>query len=587
VYDEMLHHELVKGSITLIKNSKSIFPIQDLVKNKIAYVKLGDDGADVFVNRLNDYAQVDVISADRLDELISKLKPYNLVIIGYHKSNAHAWKDFKFKNQELVWLQEIARQKKVIVDVFASPYSLLDLKSFNNIDALVLSYQNSEISQDISAQLIFGAGMTTGKLPVSISSNYKAGHGYVSKNLRRLSYGIPERVGLSSKKLQRVDSIAEVIIQQKMAPGAQILVARQGQVVYHKSFGYHTAEKSKPVKNTDLYDLASLTKILGGVPSIMKATEDQKFNFDSNLGALFPFLKNTDKDTITVREALSHNGRLKAWIPYYIETLDSVTKQPLKEYYSVRKSKKYGIQVAENMYLRTSFKDSIYKRIADSPLREEAGYKYSGLIFYLFKEYIEREYGKDLQAFNQTNFYQPLGATSMTYNPLQRFNKDRIVPTEIDKYYRKQLLHGYVHDQGAAMLNGINGNAGLFANANDIAKMMQMYLQEGYYGGKQYFKRETLTNFTKRHYEQDSIRRGLGFDKPQINPEIMATCGCVSSESFGHSGYTGTYTWADPKSKLIYVFLSNRVYPTAANDKLVKENMRTEVQRIVQEALID
>lgn len=586
-YDDVLHQELVRNSVTLIKNSKTIFPVKDLVKNKIAYVKLGDSDNSMFVERLNDYTQVDVISGDKLDAIIKKLKPYNLVIIGYHKSNANPWKDFKFKNQELVWLQEIARQKKVILDVFASPYSLLDIKTFTNIDAIVVSFQNSKIAQDVSAQLLFGAGQTKGKLPVSINTNFKVGQGYVSQDLRRLTYGFPERVGLSSGKLQRVDSIAHVILAEKMAPGLQVLVARKGQVVYRKSFGYHTAEKKREVKNTDIYDLASLTKILGGVPSIMKAHEDKKFTLDSKLGRLFPYLKNTDKDTITVRKALSHNGRLQAWIPYYISTLDSITKKPLKEFYNVRKTKKYGIQVAENLFLRTSFKDSIYKMIADSPLREKNGYKYSGLIFYLFKDYIERQYGKGLDEFNDINFYKPIGATTLTYNPLKKFTQNRIVPTEIDKFYRKQLLHGYVHDQGAAMLNGVNGNAGLFANANDIAKMMQLYLQEGFYGGKQYFKKETISTFNKRHFEQDSVRRGLGFDKPQIDPEIKATCGCVSPKSFGHSGYTGTYAWADPQTKLIYVFLSNRVYPTAANDKLVKQNIRTEVQRLVQEAIID
>ena len=587
VYDDVLHQELARNSITLIKNSKSIYPVKDLVRNKIAYVQLGDAENTSFVERLNDYAQVDVITGDKLDAVIKKLKPYNLVVIGYHKSNANPWKDFKFKNKELVWLQEIARQKRVILDVFANPYSLLDIKTFTNIDAIIVSYQNSKISQDVSAQLLFGAGQTKGKLPVSINNSFKAGHGYVSNDLRRLTYGFPERVGLSTEKLKRVDSIAEVIINKKMAPGLQVLVAKKGQVVYRKSFGFHTAEKKNPVKNTDIYDLASLTKILGGVPSIMKANEDQKFSLDSKLGDLLPYLKNTDKDTITVLQALSHNGRLKAWIPYYIHTLDSITKKPLKEFYNVRKTKKYGIQVAENLFLKTSFKDSIYKMIADSPLREGNGYKYSGLIFYLFKDYIERQYGKKLNEFNDIHFYEPLGATTLTYKPLEKFSANRIVPTEIDKYYRKQLLHGYVHDQGAAMLNGVNGNAGLFANANDIAKMMQMYLQEGFYGGKQYFKKETINTFNKRHFEQDSVRRGLGFDKPQLDPEIKATCGCVSPKSFGHSGYTGTYVWADPQTKLIYVFLSNRVYPTAANDKLVKENIRTEVQQLVQEAIIE
>jgi len=587
IEDDILHHELVKNSITLVKNKESTFPVRDLTQHKIAYVKLGDADNTTFVDRLNDYAKVDVIQGKTLNVLLKNLKPYNLVIIGYHKSNDHAWKGFKFKNKELVWLQEIARKKQVILDVFASPYSLLDIKTYTNIDAALISYQNSKMAQDVSAQLIFGAGVAKGKLPVSINDDFVAGHGLISSNLNRLAYTFPEKVGISSKKLQRVDSIAQVILDEKMAPGMQILVARKGQVIYRKSFGYHTAEKRSMVKNTDLYDLASLTKILGGMPPIMKAYEEEKFDLDTQIGSIMPVLKGTDKDSITIKESLSHYGRFKAWIPYYLTTLDSVTKEPLKEYYNVRKTKKYDTQVARNMYLMSSFKDSMYMMIAESTLREKKEYKYSGLIFYLFKDYLEKEYGTSLDKINTTHFYQPLGATTLTFKPLDKFSERRIVPTEIDKFYRKQLLHGYVHDQGAANLGGVNANAGLFSNSNDVAKMMQLYLQKGHYGGKRYFEKETLEKFNKRYYEEEGVRRGLGFDKPQLDQDVKATCGCVSPKSFGHSGYTGTYTWADPETELVYVFLSNRVYPTSNNSGLVMKNIRTEVQRLIQEAIID
>ncbi len=587
VEDDILHHELVKNSITLVKNKESTFPVRDLMQHKIAYVKLGDADNTTFVDRLNDYAKVDVIQGKTLNVLLKNLKPYNLVIIGYHKSNDHAWKGFKFKNKELVWLQEIARKKQVILDIFASPYSLLDIKTYTNIDAALISYQNSKMAQDVSAQLIFGAGVAKGKLPVSINDDFVAGHGLISSNLNRLAYTFPEKVGMSSKKLQRVDSIAQVILDEKMAPGMQILVARKGEVVYRKSFGYHTAEKRSMVKNTDLYDLASLTKILGGMPPIMKAYEEEKFDLDTQIGSIMPVLKGTDKDSITIKESLSHYGRFKAWIPYYLTTLDSVTKEPLKEYYNVRKTKKYETQVARNMYLMSSFKDSMYMMIAESTLREKKEYKYSGLIFYLFKDYLEKEYGTSLDKINTTHFYQPLGATTLTFKPLDKFSEKRIVPTEIDKFYRKQLLHGYVHDQGAANLGGVNANAGLFSNSNDVAKMMQLYLQKGHYGGKRYFEKETLEKFNKRYYEEEGVRRGLGFDKPQLDQDVKATCGCVSPKSFGHSGYTGTYTWADPETELVYVFLSNRVYPTSNNSGLVMKNIRTEVQRLIQEAIID
>ncbi len=584
---EILHHQLVENSITLVKNERDVFPIKDLAESKIAYVKLGDADNNTFIERLNDYAQVDVISGKKLDEIIKRLKPYSQVIIGYHKSNANPWKDFKFANKELVWLQEIARKKHVILDIFASPYSLLDIKTFTNIEGLVVSYQNSQISQDISAQMIFGALSTKGELPVSINNYFAQGTGLKSTDLKRLSYGYPEEVGMSSELLHRVDSIANEVIDSAMAPGLQVLVARHGKVVYRKNFGYHTDKKVRKVKDTDLYDLASVTKILGGLPLIMKLEEEGKLPLDSQLGDLMPVLKNSDKDTITLRDALSHYGRFVPWIPYFKFTVDSITQKPMGKYYRARGSRKFPVEVAKNFYLRSDYKDSIYQMIADSPLREKREYKYSGLIFYLIKEYLEKTYKKPMDITNDQYFYKPLGAKTLTYKPLEKFLKNSIVPTERDKYYRNQLLHGYVHDQGAAMLGGVNGNAGLFSSSNDVAKMMQMYMQEGYYGGKRFLKRETIQKFNHRYYEKDSVRRGLGFDKPQIDPEIKATCGCVSSESFGHSGYTGTYTWADPETQLVYVFLSNRVYPTAENDKLIEHDIRTKTQQLIQDAIIE
>ncbi len=578
---------MVENSITLLKDDGGDFPIKELANSKIAYVKLGDAENTTFLERLNDYTQVDVISDKNLDKLIAKLEPYNHVIIGYHKSNANPWKDFKFANKELVWLQEIARNNCVILDIFASPYSLLDIKTFTNIESVLVSYQNSKIAQDISAQMIFGGLSTKGKLPVSINDEFAEGFGLQSTDLKRLSYGLPENVGMSSEKLKRIDSIANVVIDGRMAPGMQVLVARHGKVIFRKNYGYHTYKKIQKVNEDNLYDLASLTKILGGLPMIMKAEEEGKFTLESTLGELMHVLRGSNKDTITVKEALSHYGRLRPWIPYYVKTLDSITQKPLQKYYRKNHSKKFKIKVAENLYLRTDYMDTIYQLIADVDQLKKLKYRYSGLPFYLFKDYIEKQYEQPMNKLNDEIFYKPLGARTLTYKPLEKFDKMEIVPTERDDYYRQQLLRGYVHDMGAAMLDGVSGNAGLFANSNDVAKMMQMYLQKGFYGGKRFLKHETIQKFNHRYYEEDGVRRGLGFDKPQLDPEIKASCGCVSSKSFGHSGFTGTYTWADPETGLLYVFLSNRVYPTMKNNKLGKQNIRTIVQQLIQDAIVE
>lgn len=586
IEDEILNRRLVESSITLVQNKDNLLPIKNLENNRIAYVKIGKNSNKAFVSRLKDYAKVDIIQADNLDRLLQKLENYQTVIMGFHTSLG-AYANYKMSDRELTMLQAVSRKHKVILDIFASPYSLLKIKSYTNIDAIIVSYQNTLLAQDISAQIIFGGLDVKGKLPVSIKEDFDVGFGLQVSNNKRLGYSIPEDVGMDGEKLARIDSIAKVVIDSAMAPGLQVLVARHGKVVYRKSFGYYTYDSIKKVNNQSIYDLASVTKILGGLPMIMKAEEEGKFGLESTLGELMPVLRESNKDTITVKEALSHYAKIKPYIVYYSTMIEGDDNKPMPKYFRSKKSKEFSVQVANELYMRNDYLDTIFKLIAETPQREELAYKYSGLPFYLFKDYLEKEYKEPLDQLDNKYFYGPLGATTLTYNPLNKFPKSRIVPTEEDDFFRHQLLHGYVHDEGAAMMGGVSGNAGLFSNSNDVAKIMQMYLQNGYYGGKSYLKPETLEKFNFRYYEAEGVRRGLAFDKPQLDTISQATCGCTSFKSFGHSGYTGAYTFADPESEIVYVFLSNRVYPTRENNKLGKENIRTEVQRLIQEAIID
>lgn len=585
--DELLFRTLMKEAITVVKNDSEILPVKELENNKIAYVKLGDSDNLNFTNTLKKYTEIDIVEDKNLTDLLQKLKLYDTVIIGYHKSNETPWESFKMSPEELIRLQAIAKNHKVILDVFASPYTLLDVSDFDSIDAILVSYQNNSESQEISAQIIFGATEAKGKLPVSIKKIFPEGTGINTSNLMRLSYSIPEEVGMSSKLLEKIDSVTKIVVDSLMAPGGQVLVARYGKVIYHKSFGYQTYDKKQAVKLTDLYDLASVTKILGGLPMIMKSEEAGLLNLDETLGEFMPYLKGSNKDTITLKKALSHVGKITPWIPFYLETIDSITKKPYPNLYRTAKSEGFSIKVTENLYLIDSYTDTIYKRIAEVPQLKKEGYRYSGLIFYLFKKYLKDTFHKEMDELNSDNFYKPLGATTLGYLPLDKFNAQEIAPTEIDNYYRHQKLQGDVHDMGAAMMNGVNGNAGLFSNSNDVAKMMQMYLQKGYYGGKRYFEAKTIDKFNHRYFENDSIRRGLGFDKPDFDPKISATSKYASSNSFGHSGFTGTYTWADPANGILYVFLSNRVFPTMSNNKLGEKNIKTEIHNLIYEAIIE
>jgi beta-glucosidase-like glycosyl hydrolase/CubicO group peptidase (beta-lactamase class C family) len=587
IEDELLHRNLVENSITLLKNKSLIFPIQHLERKKIAYVKLGDGAHSDFLNMLKNYAEIDEVSNENIDSLMTQLKDYNLVIVGYHKSNDNPWKDYKFKNRELEILQEIAKKNTIILNVFASPYSLLQLENFKNIEGVVVSFQNSKIAQEISAQMLFGALEIKGKLPVSIAGQFSENEGLMSNSLGVLGYSIPEDVGLSSQKLSKIDLVAQNAVNLKMAPGMQILVARKGKVVYQKSFGFHTDEKTTPVINSDLYDIASITKIVATLPLIMELEEREILDLNSTLGNLIHKLRRTNKNKLTVKEVLSHYGGLKPYFPFYLKTLDSATKRPSAEFYRSERSHKFNIKVTDSLYLLSSYEDEMFEIIAQSELLKKKEYKYSDLPYYIFKEFIEHHYKNDLNVLTQLHFYRSLGANRTTYVPLDKFSKNEIVPTEKDNYYRHKLVHGEVHDMGAAMQGGIGGHAGIFSNANDLAKIMQMYLQKGYYGGKRYFQPETIEKFNHRYFASEGVRKGVGFDKPQIKESEKATCGCVSDSSFGHSGFTGTYTWADPESEIVYVFLSNRVFPTSANMDLVKYNVRTEIQQLIQDAIID
>lgn len=584
VNDDALYEKAIESALTVLKNEKAILPIKDIQKKKIAYVNLGDDSGSPFYQQLKKYADVDWVRASSLDAMISKLKKYNYVIVGFHKSNENPWKGYKFGDKELVWLYEIARTNTVILDVFARPYAMLDLKTTANFEGIIMSYQNSDVAQEVSAQLIFGAREANGKLPVSLGDDFPLNTHFRTKSLRRLQYGTPESVGMNSYKLKRIDTLGWSGLWGDMMPGAQILVARKGKVIYEKNFGYHTQDKKNRVRSNDIYDVASLTKILATLPMVMSLVDRGIISMDTKLSEMLPEYKNSNKANITLKEMLSHYARLKAWIPFYAKTLDTVTNRPSSKYYRKVADDQFSIKVANDLYMRKDYKDSIYDAIRESELRSRLSYKYSDLPFYILKKYLEEFYGTSLDRLVERDLYGSIGANFTGYKPLSRFRKEDIVPTENDTYFRMQKVHGYVHDQGAAMLDGVSGHAGLFSNANDVAKIMQMYLWKGFYGGKRYFQPETLDLFNTCYFCDDDVRRGVGFDKPQLG-DSGPTCGCVSMTSFGHSGFTGTFTWADPEQEIVYVFLSNRTYPSADNRKLISSDLRSRIQEAIYEAI--
>ncbi|WP_035672806.1 glycoside hydrolase family 3 N-terminal domain-containing protein [Flavobacterium sp. 83] len=581
--NEALNYELYENAITVLKNTTSVLPIKNLESQKIAYVKIGDDTNDSFASTLKKYADVTVFSDRNLDSLQVKLKDFTTVIIGVHKSDV-AFKNGDLNSEELAKINFLAKNNNVILDVFAKPYSLLPITNFDDVEGLVVSYQNNDIAQIVSAELIFGAIDAKGKLPVSINTSFKVNDGLTTEKVNRLGFATPENVGMNSAVLSQIDVLAKKAISAKMTPGIQILVAKNGKVIYQKSFGYHTYDSTIKVKDSDIYDVASLTKILATLPNVMLQYDQQKINLETTLGSMSPIFKNTDKQDIHFKELLSHYAGLVAGIPFYKATIDR-SKFPSERFFRKVSEEQFSKQLGDSLFVRNDFHDTIMKMIIKSKLSLKKEYKYSDLTFMILKDYLENTTGKKLDDLIQENFYNSLGMNNSTFNPLRKFDKNRIPPTEIDTYFRHQILQGYVNDLSAALEGGVSGHAGIFSNAMDVAKMMQLYLQKGNYGNHQYFSEKTFNDFNTCYFCAAGNRRGVGFDKPQLGTE-GPTCGCASMTSFGHTGFTGTMAWADPETKIVYVFLSNRTFPLATENKLSKGNIREDIQEVIYNAII-
>ena len=588
---KLLDKKLVQSSLTLLQNYDNLLPLKSLDTLKMASVSIGEDASD-FKQMLSNYGPIthftisEQATASEQAVLLNKLAPFNVVIASIHKSNENAWKSYKIAKETDIFLQAIALQSKVIVSIFANPYSINSFLFTNNFDGLILAYQNSKVAQEQTAQAIFGGIGIHGKLPVN-TKHYPIHSGLKTESIR-MRYVSPEEINFRTDLLYKIDSIVDNAISQAATPGCQVLIAKDGNIFFNKSYGFHSYDKKTAVKNTDIYDLASITKIGATVPVLMDMVDDKKFNLDHHLGKYLD-LDSTNKKDLIIRDILAHQAGLPSWIPFYKKTLvkDSVSgKSEFRDtLYSNTFSQQYPHKVATGIYLHQQYPDSIIQQIKQSELLEKKKYLYSDLGYYMFKEIIEKEYKKPLNKITEELFYKRLGMENLGYLPLERIDEKRIVPTEMDFEYRSQLLKGYVHDQGAAMQDGVGGHAGLFSNANDLAKLIQMYLQKGQYGGEQYLSEQVISEFTKRQFPE-SNRRGAGFDKPFFKgQEGGPVCQSASALSFGHSGFTGTLAWADPENQLLYIFLSNSIHPDASNKKLLKMNVRTEIMQVIYDSL--
>jgi len=587
---EVVLRRLVEASLTLVKNDRSLIPLQKLDTLRIASISIGYKTENTFQKRLSDYAQVEHFFAGEepgtteASTLLGKLKNHNMVIISIHRSNDSPFKSYKFPAAVKSFIRTISQQKQVVLAVFANPYSLVNFDEALGCESVIMSYQDSELAQDYSAQLIFGGIPARGKLPVSVSPEYPAGHGVITEKAVRMKYTIPEDIGMDSRKFDRIGQIVEKAIRDTVFPGCQILAARDGIVFYREAFGYHTYDKKKGVSNDDLYDIASITKVSSTLPSVIRLIDEGKIDVQGKLGDYLPELIGTDKYAVKLVDLLTHQAGFKSWIPFHMATMTK-DRRYIPGVYDTAYSEQYPLKVADHLFANRNIPDTMFKANVSYPLSGKKKYVYSDLGFYYLKKIVEKLSGKSLDVYTYDNFYHPLGATTLTYNPLNKFPRERIAPTENDTLYRRQLIHGYVHDQGAALMGGVAGHAGLFSNSNDLAKLMQMYLNLGEYGGEQYLKQNTMQECIRCQYCVNGNRRGIGFDKPNTDGSGGNACDCVSYLSFGHSGFTGTLAWVDPETRLVYIFLSNRVYPNAENKKLIREGQRALIQQVFYDAL--
>ena len=461
-----------------------------------------------------------------------------------------------------------------------------DAEALQSYEAIIYSSRQDSVQSDLISQMIFGGRAFADTLDLDIYG-YAAGSGVFTEGGLRFSFGQPKDADMDSVYLiTRIDSIAKHAIDSGVAPGIQVLVARDGMVVMHKTYGYQTYDAVTPVTKNMLYDFASVTKITGALPVLMKLYDEDKFSLDATMGTYLPYFAKGNKKKLHYRNILSHNARLKSWIPYWTTTIKKNGKYK-KNTLSHDSSANYSVKLVDDLYLHKDYRDIIYKQIKKSPLNENAGFVYSGLSFYLYPDIIETITGQDFETYVKSNIYKPLGASTITYNPLRYYPRDRIIPTEIDTFFRKTPLHGVVHDEGAAMMRGVSSNAGLFGSTLDLAKLMQMYLWKGQFGGSQFITTNTMELFTSCHYCYEGNRRGLAFDKPVLeNKEDGSTAIDASEHSFGHSGYTGTFAWADPDTGILFIFMSNRVYPTRLNRKLYQLNVRPSMHQTIYDARI-
>lgn len=575
---DALRAQIARNVVTVINNDTHLLPIMNT--HHIAYVGIGADST-VFGKRLNEELNADTYyldykdSTDKSQQILDSIKSknYNKIIVGVHNYSLRPANNYGISTTAInLW--DSLQTPSTANFVFGNVYANLN---FLKASTLVAVYQNDDVFQNVAADFVEGKLASNGTLPVSLA-NDPYGSGIVIKRF------FP--TGVAPEWLV-IDSIVRDGLAKKAYPGCEVLALQNGEIKYHKAFGhYEYNPKSLPVTLESIYDLASVTKVSATTVSIMKLYDEGKIDINKTLGDYLPSMRGTNKEHLKLTDILLHQAGLPADINFWGKTLDPQTKAPSAAYYSDVPKPGFTTPVANGMYLRNDWEDSMMKMIADCPLGPSPKYVYSDVDFILLGKIVEAVSGMPLDEYARKTFYVPLGMTTTGFKPFEHFGLERTVPTESDNYFRHQLMRGYVHDESAAMFGNVSGNAGLFSNAYDLSTLYQMLLNGGELNGQRFLKKETIDLFTA--YHSNISRRGYGFDKPDPDnderkepyPSVLA-----SPETFGHTGFTGTCVWVDPKEKMVFVFLSNRVYDSRNNNLLGRMNIRGKIQDAIYKAL--
>jgi len=593
-YAQDLNRRLISAAVTVAVNNDNFLPIKDLQSKKNQLLSLGV--GDMFKKRCASYTNIELCKSS------DSVKDGNLIIvIG----------DPQYVPEAISASKKCDRVVLVVLDAPENIQRYADAMTNESVDAVVVAYGNDNEWQDYAAQIVFGGYGADGVLPVIVKSRVngkvlRAGDG-VKYDAVRLGYTLPVEVGFNDKLISRIDSICNYGISQKAFPGCQVLVARHGKVVVNRSYGEIDFDSGIPVTDNTLFGLASVSKASGTLSGIMKLYDDGKIKLDERASKYITGLRDTDKNDITFRQLLYHETgmqpSLSMWEMMFDPTTYSgklITNAPnevnsikiMKNAYgnkdaklrtdilSHMPTKEFNITIAEGIYGGKVTYDSIMNRIYHSKLRPNKNYCYSCLNFCLLANALQNITHSGLDVYVEKNIFGKLGSYHTTYRPLNKFSPDDIAYTEVDTYLRKQHIHGYVHDELAAFSGGVQGNAGLFSNANDLAKLFQMWLNGGEYGSETYYKKSTVDTFLKS--KSPNSHRGLGFDKPNLKDlEASSTCDEATPETVGHTGFTGTCYWIDPKNDMIYIFLSNRVCPTRDNPAFSRVSARSHIHSLL------